>query len=166
MCQTQTFKSKDPLCNHSWMVIVKQCAPGVTFGNTPVHHFLKFGQCFQKSLILPATYCPNCGQRGQYDANFTRIKLKRGQEGNCGNGYNMTDGNGNLLPQTPTIHVTPYVNGCILKNLGCGNAGPAWGYRNQQQYQLQSAYHYPSSSAAVLLVPAQSSGGGGGCNLV
>ncbi|OCT53490.1 hypothetical protein CLCR_10966 [Cladophialophora carrionii] len=100
MCQTETFKSHT--CPHQWMTIVKPCGPKASFKNQyhtyePVRRGLK--KLIQPGAIpAPANSCPNCDKKGDYDANMTRIIIQNPWEaGNMGNGYNMTDGRGNVL---------------------------------------------------------------------
>ncbi|KIW73544.1 hypothetical protein PV04_01651 [Phialophora macrospora] len=100
MCQTETFKSHT--CPHQWMTIVKPCGPEASFRNQyhtykPARSGLKkFAQ--PGALSAPANSCPNCDKKGEYDANMTRIIIEKPWEaGNMGNGYNMTDGRGNVL---------------------------------------------------------------------
>jgi hypothetical protein len=100
MCQTETFKSHT--CHHQWMTIVKPCRPNASF-NDQLHQYKpvrgglrKLTQ--SKYISAPANSCPNCDKKGDYDADTTRFILKSPWEaGNIGNGYNMTDGMGNVL---------------------------------------------------------------------
>src|ERR1700761_4700343 len=100
MCQTETFKSHT--CPHQWMSIVKPCAPNASFKSQ--YHQYKPARSGLKRLTqagyisAPANSCPNCDKNGDYDANTTRLIIKKPWEaGNMGNGYNMTDGRGNVL---------------------------------------------------------------------
>ena len=98
MCQVETFKSHT--CPHEWMTIVKPCGPTASFKDQ-YHRFKPARKSLGKTprpISAPANSCPNCDKKGDYDANLTRIILKNAREaGNMGNGYNMTDGRGNVL---------------------------------------------------------------------
>ncbi|EXJ72647.1 uncharacterized protein A1O5_03793 [Cladophialophora psammophila CBS 110553] len=101
MCKTEAFKSHT--CPHHWMSIVKPCGPEASFKNQT--HQYKPARSAWKRMVqpeyisAPADSCPNCDLKGDYDADKTRIILKKPWEaGNLGNGYNMTDGHGRVLP--------------------------------------------------------------------
>jgi hypothetical protein len=99
MCQTESFKSC--ICSHKWMTIVSICEPGAGFNRYERHQFTKTrkGPLQSRFVSAGAHTCPSCDKKGNYDGNLTRIVLEKGQaSGNLGNGYDMTDGRGNVIP--------------------------------------------------------------------
>jgi hypothetical protein len=100
MCQIEKFQSHT--CAHKWMSIVKPCRPNASFNNRlhkykPVRSGLQ-GFLQPGYISAPANTCPNCDRQGDYDAERTRFILESpANAGNLGNGYDMTDGHGNVL---------------------------------------------------------------------
>jgi len=96
MCKTEIFKSHT--CPHKWMTIVAPCSKGASFKNKYHRYTSARGMLAMGAIAAPANTCPNCDKKGDYDANMTRFILKGPWEaGNMGNGYDMTDGRGNVI---------------------------------------------------------------------
>ena len=99
MCQTEGFKSHT--CQHKWMTIVSPCKPGAGFSTNNYHQYTRArpGPLAAKFISAAANSCPSCDKKGEYDGNVTRmVSDQKDQWGGLGNGYSMTDGQGNVLP--------------------------------------------------------------------
>jgi hypothetical protein len=104
MCQTELFKSAT--CAHKWMTIVRPCTNTTSFSSSKYHTYkpVRKGPFAPKYITAPANSCPSCDKKGDYDSDMIRFVLRDGngrrahvQGGNLGNGYDLTDGYGNVI---------------------------------------------------------------------